>query len=324
MTDKVFRIFLIATFISVSFITGVLVGNRKGIPFVGVRDTNWAIGIYGGDSPFDLSPGNVNNPVMTSDDVIDRKAIFVADPFLIHEENTWYLFFEVMDFDTDQGDIGLATSNDGLSWAYKRIVIDEPFHLSYPYVFKWNNEYFMIPETTYVNELRLYKATNFPSEWTFVKTLLKGHYADPSIFYYNNKWWIFAETSGPPFDTLCLYYADKLIGPWQGHPLNPIVKGNANIARPGGRVIKYDNHIIRFTQDCEPIYGNQVRAFRITELTVSSYKEEEVEKSPILKPSGTGWNARLMHQIDAHNMGDNKWIACVDGCGKRLAFGLEY
>ncbi|HID97224.1 MAG TPA: hypothetical protein EYP57_03415 [Thermodesulfobacteriaceae bacterium] len=233
-------------------------------------------------------------------------------------------FFEVMNEGTDNGDIDLAVSRYGLSWSYEKIVLDEPFHLSYPYVFKWQDEYYMIPESTAAGELRLYKATRFPVNWTFVSSLLKGHHADPSIFRFGNKWWLFAETSGPPFDTLCLYYSENLLGPWKSHPQNPIVHGDANIARPGGRVIIYDHHPYRFTQDCDPVYGSQVRAFRITKLTESAYQEEEIPESPVLKPQGKGWNSQLMHHIDVHRSGNGNWIACVDGCGDKLVFGFGY
>jgi hypothetical protein len=31
-----------------------------------------------------------------------------------------------------------------------------------------------------------------------------------------------------------------------------------------------------------------------------------------------------MHQLDAHQVGENTWIASVDGFGKYLIFGLKY
>ena len=138
---------------------------------------------------------------------------------------------------TNQGDIGLATSNDGLSWTYKQVVLDEPFHLSYPYVFKWKNDYYMLPESRQAKSVRLYKAVDFPTKWSFVGTLLNGSYGDPSIFRYAGRWWIFSETSPKRYDILRLYYADDLMGPWTEHPESPIIMGDANIARPGGRVL---------------------------------------------------------------------------------------
>lgn len=278
-----------------------------------------------GDSPFNLTPpDNLNNPVLTGKDVTDVQADFIADPFMVNENNVWYMFFEVWNSETDQGDIGLAVSNDGLSWTYKQIVLDDDFTFSYPYVFKWKNQYYMIPETAEAEELRLYKATKFPFEWTLEETLLKGNYIDPSIFYFNNMWWLFAETNPKGHDTLSLYYAVNLKGPWFKHQKSPIIEGDANIARPGGRVIVLGDRIFRFTQDCEPTYGNQLRAFEIVELTTETYKEKGVIGNPILKASGVGWNEIGMHQIDPHQLNNGKWIACVDGRESVLVFGLKY
>jgi len=115
---------------------------------------------------------------------------------MIKVSPTWVMFFEVLNKDTRRGEIGLATSEDGTNWKYKQIVIAEPFHLSYPYVFEWNNEYYLIPESYQANSIRLYKASNFPTEWSFVGNLLNdGFFVDSSIFRYADKWWMFAETN---------------------------------------------------------------------------------------------------------------------------------
>jgi hypothetical protein len=171
----------------------------------------------------------------------------------------------------------------------------------------------MIPESFDAVSVRLYKAVDFPTQWIFVKTLLEGEpYVDPSIFRHNNKWWLFTAT--PSCDTLKLYYANTLEGPWKEHPKSPIIEGDADIARPGGRVLIFDNWIIRYTQDAYPTYGNQVWAYEITELTTTSYKEKLASELPIVKlTGGTEWNGQGMHQVDSHRIGKNKWIACVDG-----------
>jgi hypothetical protein len=82
--------------------------------------------------------------------------------------------------------------------------------------------------------------------------------------------------------------------------------------------------VYRFTQDCDPTYGNQVRAFEITELTTDSYKETPVSHNPILKATGQGWNAEQMHHLDPHQVDRAEWIAGVDGYGNSLVFGFEY
>ena len=273
------------------------------------RGNTWAIGIYKSSSPepFYFSGDNVSNPILTASDVTDIPADFVADPFLIHENDTYYMFFEVMNINTNQGDIGLAISNDGFNWTYKQIILDEVFHLAYPYVFKWETEYYMLLGP------KLYKSNNFPYNWSFVKNIIQGKgFADTSIFRYNNTWWIFTGKY-PNNDVLRLYYSDNLTGPWIAHPKSPIIKGDANISRPGGRVIVFDNNrIVRYTQDCDPYYGNQVWAFEITTLTKTSYEEQRVGRTPILK-GFDNWNTRGMHHISPCQVSGNGWIASVDG-----------
>lgn len=303
---------------------GVFTQKIKGLPFIAKED-RWSIGIYTSDSPFTLAPSQtIQNPIMTARQVTDIPAKFVADPFMVKKDSRWYMFFEVLNTETGSGKIGLATSNDGLSWSYEKIVLDETIHLSYPYVFEWHDKFYMIPESRQANSIRLYQAIDFPTHWTFTETLLIGNYADPSIFRYDDKWWLFAETNPSGNDTLCLYYADELTGPWFEHPKNPIIKGDASIARPGGRVLVLDNLIYRFAQDDRLIYGAQLWAFKITELTTRSYQEKRVGKLPLLKASGTGWNGKGMHHIDLHQVNQNRWIACVDGVREQLVFGPGY
>lgn len=288
------------------------------------RKSDWSIGIYIGESPFDfVSPKNCQNPVLTAKDVTDVPANFIADPFMVNECGTWYMFFEVLNGQRKKGEIGLATSNDGYSWDYQQIVLTERFHLSYPYVFKFQDEYYMIPESYEANSIRLYKATDFPTQWTFVKTLLDGSdYVDSSIFNFNDTWWLFATSYKS--NILRLFYADDLMGNWIEHPQSPVIEGNINIARPAGRVLVCDGRIFRYTQDGEGFYGTQVRAFEITNLTTTNYEEKLVKESPIIKGSGYGWNKIGMHTIDPHPIDDNKWIACVDGYRIVVVFGLEF
>ena len=278
------------------------------------KQTMWSIGIYVGESPFCLgaAPGLVN-PILTRDHVTGVPARFVADPFMLKVGGVWFMFFEVMNRETGRGEIGLATSECGFIWDYKQIVLTEQFHLSYPYVFEWNNEYYMIPETFEPEAVRLYKADPFPTRWSFVATLVETRCADPSIFRYQDRWWMFTCSNPFQHDALKLYFAESLTGPWLEHPASPLLEGNKQSARPAGRVLIYDGNVIRFAQDCVTRYGNKVRAFVISELTPNSYVEKEHELSPILAASGDGWNELGMHQIDAHRLPDGTWIACVDG-----------
>ncbi|HEY1526975.1 MAG TPA: hypothetical protein VGH51_12110 [Candidatus Angelobacter sp.] len=277
------------------------------------RPWTWSIAMYAGTSPLRLGPApGAVNPVISAASVTDVPARFVADPFMVQADGLWHMFFEVLNNHSNKGDIGRATSRDGLTWHYERIVLQEPFHLSYPYVFRWNDDFYMTLETLGANAVRLYRAAPFPDRWILVKDMIPGPHADPSIFQHQGKWWLFTCPTPHKHDRLALYSAADPLANWTEHPSSPIISGNKSIARPGGRVLDYDDGLLRFTQDCYPTYGKQVRAFEITELTSTTYKEHEVAESPVLVPDGNSWNVSGMHHVDAHRV-EGSWLACVDG-----------
>jgi hypothetical protein len=278
--------------------------------------SRWSIGIYAGGSPFRLSPPpGLRNPVLTRREVTDVDAGFVADPFLVRRGADWWMFFEVKNRQSGLGEIGLAQSADGLRWRYRRIVLREPFHLSYPYVFTWRGSWYMVPETLSPGAVRLYRARSFPLEWGLAGELVAGSLADPSLFRHAGAWWLLACATPSQHDTLRLFGASYLRGPWREHPASPLVTGDRRRARPAGRVVRWRGRPVRFAQDCHPRYGAGVRAFAITELSAARYREEEMPESPVLAAGERGWNARGMHHVDALRIGRGRWLAAVDGQG---------
>ena len=280
------------------------------------HEHKWSIGMYFGSSPVALAPARrASNPIITAEDVTDVRAGFAADPFMIRVRGFWYLFFELWNSATAKGELAVATSDDGLNWQYQQVVLSEPFHISYPYVFEWAGELFMVPETRRAGEVRLYRARSFPTEWSLEHALLRGpDFADSSLFRCQDHWWLFTENSNLKHDTLRLFHADKLTGPWWEHPCSPIISGNPHIARPAGRVVVDEGgQVIRYAQDCDPFYGVAVRAFEITELTPSTYRERAIGSRPVLRASGRGWNRCGMHHVDPHRLENGRWLACVDG-----------
>jgi hypothetical protein len=273
---------------------------------------------------FTLVPGAVE-PVLTAADVTDRKADYVADPFMFHENNTWYMFFEVDENAGALSEIGLATSSDGFTWTYQQIVISEPFSMAYPYVFKWNGTYYLIPETYELDQMVLFQATNFPYNWTMDTVLIQGSDygffpVDSSIFRYNNMWWLFTGDDS----NLYLFYSNNLTDPasWHMTPNSPIIANDPSEVRGGGRTIVFDNgRIIRLTQEGNGSYGQAVRAFEIDTLTQTSFSEHEVTGSPIIQASGSGWNAYAMHTLDPWWTG-NSWLADVDAQGENGAWTI--
>jgi hypothetical protein len=293
-------------------VIGLPVANGQPVTGNLVMSSIWSISVECGRSPFALKPSS-DVPLLTAADIDDVPATFVADPFMVRRRGEWHMFLEVLNAANGLGEIGHATSTDGRSWKYRGIVLREPFHLSYPGIVRWNGSYWMIPETLGAGAVRLYRAERFPGRWVHDCDLLPLYAADSTAFRYRGRWWMFVCTTPHEHDTLALYSADELRGPWHEHPCSPIIKGQRSVARPGGRPRMIGGRLHRFAQDCTDEYGRQVRAFEILELTTTTYREREIAESPILRASGRGWNADGMHHVDAHRLPGGGWIACVDG-----------
>jgi len=296
-------------------------GDLTKLPFIGGGE--WTIGIYTGNKPWEMSdPVNIHNPVLTQHDITDMPARGVADPFMIFKDSLWYMFFEIIHAKTNKGKIGCAISKNGYNWEYKQVVLDEPFHLSYPYVFLWEGTYYMIPESSERGMVVLYRSVSFPFQWERVTTLLNKGYVDSSFLFYNNTYWLFVSNQGN--NCLRLFYSDSLTGKWTEHPQSPIISNDAGTARPGGRIINFEDKLIRFAQDCRKDYGYALRAFEITSLNFTNFEEKELTETPVVKASGHGWNANCMHHLDPYLIDHNLWIACTDGYKRKVQIGIKY
>lgn len=271
----------------------------------------WSIAIYRGDTPLTLKPVDERNrPALSVRDVTDATAHAVADPFMLRRTGVFYMFFEMLNAATGLGEIAYATSADGLVWQYGAVVLRETFHLSYPLVFEWEGDVYMVPETRRVKEVRLYRAKSFPFEWDVVATLLRGEFADSTLHFDGERWWLFAQRG---LDELRLYWAEAPPGPWRQHPCSPLWAGNRSRTRPGGRLIAFDGRLIRLAQDAWPSYGSALRAFAIDRLDPNDYAEHELPESPLFTASRAGWNALAMHHLDVLRSDDGQWIGAVDG-----------
>jgi hypothetical protein len=300
------------------FLAGVLYGRRYGVPLVR-KYQDWSIGVLGAESPLLLHPlSGVSNPVLRASDVTDVEALFVADPFLLQHDDGYVMFFEVLSQRDGNGVIAMATSEDGVEWTYGAVVLDEPFHLSYPYVFQWAGETYMVPESAEALGVFLYRAERFPYEWVQARTLLRGRYVDPSLIYKSGRWWLFvAETQN---DILRLFSAASLDDRFVEHPDSPLVVGNETGARPAGRLLHFNGRLFRPSQDDAITYGRRICLFEILTLTPEEYREVPIHAE--WEVYGAEWNAAGMHHLDTLEQDSGEWLAVADGWSRwRLAFG---
>jgi hypothetical protein len=260
---------------------------------------------------------------LTAADVTDYgDADFVADPFLwLSETGDMHLFFEVFNGDRrPTAVIGHATSEDGgRSWQYDRVVLRADVHLAYPYLFRWDGAFYMVPDAWDRNEpaaISLYRTDSLPDGWQPVTTIVAPdvQLADCTVFRLDGRWWAILGSDDGQFD-LYLYYSDDLLSDnWTPHERNPVVSGRPRAARPAGRPIVAEDRMLVFFQDCTDQYGEKARAFEIEQLSPTTYADRERPESPILEASSDylGWNSGRMHHIDPWYTSDG-WYCAVDG-----------
>lgn len=307
---------ILLLFIPLLAISTIALFLVRDIPFINMRpdQDEWAIGIaelyYQNDKLEITFPKSVKNPVFTSAQVSGLRAYFVADPFLIHDNNLYYLFFETMS--DRKGNIAVAVSSDARHWQYKGVALNEPFHLSYPHILQLNGSFYMTPESSTTNSIRLYISKRFPFDWLYLKDIVVGKpFVDPTLFYHNGNFYLFA--SDISNSNLYLYVAKQLEGHWIEHPKSPLIQNDKTRSRPAGNILEVGNKLIRPTQDDTPYYGKRIKLFEITKLTPEDYQEKEIDYSSLLSNSGKGWDKDGKHNISAVQTNKNKWLCAIDG-----------
>lgn len=98
-----------------------------------------------------------------------REGWWFADPLLYHRRGKRWLFAEAMDLSTGKGRLEVCELHDDGTTDDWRVALEEDFHLSFPMVFDWNGEVWMIPETGSDHSLRLYRCKTFPTQWELVQ-----------------------------------------------------------------------------------------------------------------------------------------------------------
>jgi len=222
---------------------------------------------------------NMNNAFI----IKNPKNHFLADPFVINEENKNYCFMEDYDFSSSKGHIvAYEITSNGVKKL--GIALKEEFHLSFPFLFRYNSKIYMLPETSENNDIRIYESIEFPLKWKLSRVIKSNLFAvDSMVFEYQDKWWLFSNINpinGP--DTcseLSIFYGDNpLTEEWTPHPNNPVIFSPSS-ARNGGLIIEKDS-IFRVGQ--KQIYGTYggggFSVNEIIELNTSGYKEKEVLK----------------------------------------------
>ncbi|MDG5799796.1 hypothetical protein QA597_05390 [Marinilabiliaceae bacterium ANBcel2] len=234
--------------------------------------------------------------------------LYLADPFVLEVDSGYFLFVEHVS--DSNGNISWFYSDDFINWEFGDTVIDEIFHLSYPQIFTYNEEFYIIPESGQSEQVLLYKADKFPDKWSIADTLINDMvFKDPALLIKDDNFYLFG------YDEKYvqrLYFSNTLFDNWQEHSASPL--GIGNTKRPGGRIFEYNDAIYLPVQGTKRGYGSKLYLHKIKTL---SPEYVSLDRSPQLFLEGfehIKFFKNGVHHFDAI-FKENKIFYAIDGRG---------
>lgn len=182
-----------------------------------------------------------------------QNGYWYADPILKTFAGKLYLFTEAYNLFGSIGQIAVSVWN-GNFFSVPKVIIKRPYHMSYPCVFEYNHNLYMIPETGQNKTLELYCAdNNSVFNWKREKVLLEGEIlADATVYYDGENYYIIAyveEIKHWKTKVYLLNMAEKEITELE------TVESDVNDKRPAGKFFENEGKLFRPVQYNIDRYG---------------------------------------------------------------------
>lgn len=210
------------------------------------------------------------------------KNVIYADPFVAKHQDKTFIIFEIDNHQSPHGYLGACEIFADGTHSEVQTILNCEYHLSYPFIFNYNNQWFMIPETSANKTIELWQAVHFPYQWQKKQVLIDNIEAvDSTLYQHNGLFYLLTSTkqNTKKFgNRLDIFYSDDLLtGQWQAHQHNP-VKNNLLYERPAGNIFAFEQKIYRPVQDSIKRYGGAMELRQITQLSTNDYQEICVDK----------------------------------------------
>jgi hypothetical protein len=241
---------------------------------------------------------------------LKSKKMFYADPCGLEDDNGLHIFFEAYPYKKSKGEIFYTNFSNDI-YSEPKVILEESFHLSYPFLVEDNGCIYMVPESCEANSVMLYQAVEFPENWKMIKVLIDNYPGvDNTLFKYDDIWWMFSSDKNKGSShNLNLFYADDLLSEWIAHPCNPI-KTDIRSARSAGKPFIYDENIYRPSMNYSEKTEGSVSLNMVTVLTKKKYSEKVIKE--ILPYSESKFPDKIHHLFATKN------YTLVDGCKETL------
>lgn len=270
----------------------------------GPYQNNWSIGY--------AKHENFGKPIQNYKEISNPSGRFLADPFIHITEDKKVIFAEDYDYRKQRGRISAidVTNNEPI---FLGPIIEEKFHLSFPFIFEDEKKLLMIPESRAASQIRLYECINFPMKWKLNSILIKDIEAVDSMmikidgiyFLLTN---ICSANTNDLSSELHIFFSENLFSnEWQPFIENPILFDSMRARNAG--LVHFNNLIYRVNQvQTKNQYGKRFQLNLIDMLQKNNYKESIVSTiSPTFKKD----------IIATHHFHVHKEYAVIDFCRKK-------
>lgn len=251
------------------------------------KQRSWAIAMRGCSGP-----GLVGGawPAVAAYDVItDDGQRYYADPFLFEHGGRSYLFAEELPLATRRGLISVAEIDArGVVSAF-RPVLEREHHLSYPFVFAYGGDVWMIPEACESGAVELYRAVEFPDRWELDRSLLADvPGCDATIIPFGGRYHMILTATrwnGSTWDAQRVFQAETPLGPWH-EQAGGLVRIDCTNARPAGAALVRNGRVLRPAQRSTKFYGGSMTLLEIQQLSTAGCREKPVATIKVAGPAG--------------------------------------
>src|SRR5258708_5038867 len=162
-----------------------------------------------------------------STEVKPTRGRFWADPFLYSYEGRTFCFVEDFIYKTGRAHI-TALEIIGTKPIELGTALKQPFHLSFPFLFRYQEALYMCPEARASGQIRIYRCAEFPLKWELQTVIMENvRAADTMLFERRGKWWMLTNLDESGAEDHCselyLFSSDSPLGTnWTPHPQNPV------------------------------------------------------------------------------------------------------
>jgi hypothetical protein len=207
---------------------------------------------------------------------------YYADPFLVEDGARQWLFVEEYRYARSRARIVAVPLEGGRAAGAAIPALDPGSHASFPFTFRHEGAWFMLPETSQAGTVDLYVCEAMPERWRLAARLFdRVDCADSVLHRQDGLWYLITSAksdAGANRRRLEIHVSDSPhSGRWRAHPVNRerrYADRDHGFGRNAGALIELDGQLLRPMQASLRRYGKSMQMMRITRLTPEEFEEE--------------------------------------------------